>query len=188
MGRFLPSSHQSYPLPPEFGQPSNSETLGEIIGRTVRLRKIYKRNWANILSAKLESLFKTARQVKITVAHSENYSTKSTNEPNTDIGVLKSAFHRPQWMWMYYYSEAQSIPSLFRMATGLGESVIKNHAFLDGNKRAGHLAISLFLAVNDYDLVADDASTEKITIGVATGDVNIDILESWITSNAKKRE
>ncbi|CAG8744414.1 12381_t:CDS:1, partial [Gigaspora rosea] len=67
---------------------------------------------------------------------------------------------------------AQSIPSLFRIAAGLGESVIKNHAFLDGNK---HLAMSMFLAINDYDLVANDASTEKITIGIATGDVNIDI-------------
>ncbi|CAG8629517.1 839_t:CDS:2, partial [Paraglomus brasilianum] len=51
--------------------------------------------------------------------------------------ALEAAFHRPQWM--FYYSEAQSIPSLFRMAAGLGESVIKNHAFLDGNKRAGHV-------------------------------------------------
>ncbi|CAG8656825.1 4843_t:CDS:1, partial [Paraglomus brasilianum] len=54
--------------------------------------------------------------------------------------------------WMFYYSEAKSIPSLFRMAAGLGESIIKNHAFLDVNKRAGHLAISMFLAINDYNL------------------------------------
>ncbi|CAG8782079.1 18712_t:CDS:2, partial [Gigaspora margarita] len=165
--------HLSYPLSPEFGQPSNSETLGEILGSG----QIY-------YPQKLESLCETAGQVKITVAHSENYSTKCTNEPKyvdlnvflelhkeimenlgqkqyvRDIGALESAFHRPQWM--FYYSKAQSIPSLFRMAAGLGESVIKNQAFLDGNKRAGHLAISMFLAINDYDLVADDASTEKL--------------------------
>ena len=50
-----------------------------------------------------------------------------------DIGLLESAFHRPQWM--FYYSKA----SLFKMVAGLGESIIKNHAFLDGNKRAGHV-------------------------------------------------
>ena len=102
-----------------------------------------------------------------------------------DIGLLESAFHRPQWM--FYYSKA----SLFKMVAGLGESIIKNHAFLDGNKRAGHLAIFMFLAINGYDLVADDVYVEKITtsvMGVAAGDINIDMFESWIASNVKKKE
>ncbi|CAG8624447.1 897_t:CDS:2, partial [Ambispora leptoticha] len=58
--------------------------------------------------------------------------------------------------------ESQSTPSLFKMAATLGESIIKNHAFLDGNKRAGHLAISMFLAINGYDLDADDESPRKL--------------------------
>ncbi|CAG8836269.1 36789_t:CDS:2, partial [Racocetra persica] len=37
-------------------------------------------------------------------------------------------------------------------SAGLGESIIKNHAFLDGNKRA---AIATFLLLNGYDLVLD---------------------------------
>ncbi|RHZ48432.1 hypothetical protein Glove_551g70 [Diversispora epigaea] len=160
---------------------------------------------------KLESLCETTKQVKIMVAHSENYFTKCTNEPKyvdldvfielhkeimenlgqkqyvRDMGSLESAFHRPQWI--FYYSEAQSISLLFRMAASLGESIIKNHAFLDGNKRAGHLAISMFLAINRYDLVAnDDASTEKIIIDIAAGNVDIDMLESWIASNVKRIE
>ncbi|CAG8639703.1 1654_t:CDS:2, partial [Ambispora gerdemannii] len=173
LGRYR---HQSYPLPPEFGQPSNSETLGETLDRTSP-QDLQKECTNEPKYVDLNVFLELHKGIM------ENLGQRQYVR---DIGVLESAFHRPQWM--FYYSEAQSIPSLFRMAAGLGESVIKNHAFLDGNKRAGHLAISMFLAINDYDLVADDASTEKITIGVATGDVNIDILESWITSNVKKRE
>ena len=99
-----------------------------------------------------------------------------------DVGLLESALQRPKFM--FFYEKA----SLFRMAAGLGESVIKNHAFLDGNKRAGHLAISMFLLLNGYDLVADEFSAEKILFDVATGDMNVDMLESWITSNVKACE
>ncbi|CAG8712969.1 35226_t:CDS:2, partial [Racocetra persica] len=144
---------QNYLLPPEFGPSSNTETLGEILERTP--------------SQDLQ--------------REEMMETNGQKQYIRDMGLLESALHRPQWM--FYYSEAQSISLLFKMAAALGESIIKNHAFLDGNKRAGHLAISMFLAINSYDLDADDESTEKIMIGVATGDVNIDILESWIASN-----
>jgi death-on-curing protein len=94
-----------------------------------------------------------------------------------DMGLLESAFQRPKFM--FFYDKA----SLFRMAAGLGESIIKNHAFLDGNKRAGNLAINMFLLLNGYELV----SSEKILIGVATGDIDLDMLESWIANNVKAK-
>ncbi|PKB98042.1 hypothetical protein RhiirA5_384236 [Rhizophagus irregularis] len=63
------------------------------------------------------------------------------------------------------------------MAAGFVESIIKNHPFIDGNKRAAHLAVGMFLSLNDYFLNMDEASVIEITQGVATGDVNIDKLE-----------
>jgi len=158
---------------------------------------------------KLESLFEVARQVKVVTAFFKRYSTERFyhgNEPkwhelevfvelhNTllkdlgqrqhvlDIGLLESALQRPKFM--FFYEKA----SLFRMAAGLGESIIKNHAFLDGNKRAGHLAISMFLLLNCYDLVANETSAEKILLGVAMGDIDVNMLESWIANNVKACE
>ncbi|CAG8561142.1 5487_t:CDS:2 [Diversispora eburnea] len=61
--------------------------------------------------------------------------------------------------------------TLYRMAAGFGESIIKNHPFLDGNKRAGHLAISTFLLLNGYDLINANKKSSNI---------NIDMLEFWI--------
>ncbi|CAG8679813.1 3435_t:CDS:2, partial [Racocetra persica] len=63
-----------------------------------------------------------------------------------DIDLLESAFYRPKFM--FFYEKA----SIYRMAAGLGESIIKNQPFLDGNKRAGHLSISAFLFLNGYQL------------------------------------
>ncbi|CAG8510278.1 8227_t:CDS:2 [Paraglomus occultum] len=101
--------HQSYPLLPKFGQPSNSEPLEEILGRTVRFTKgsgqIY-------YPQKLGSLCEPAGQHKGIM---ENLGQKQYVR---DIGALESALHRPQWM--FDYSEVQSIPSPFRMAAGLG--------------------------------------------------------------------
>ncbi|UZO27123.1 uncharacterized protein OCT59_019329 [Rhizophagus irregularis] len=56
------------------------------------------------------------------------------------------------------------------MAAGFVESIIKNHPFIDGNKRAAHLAVGMFLSLNDYFLNMDEASVIEITQGVATGD------------------
>ncbi|CAG8745225.1 10332_t:CDS:2, partial [Cetraspora pellucida] len=50
--------------------------------------------------------------------------------------------------------------------------------YLSLRDKAGHLSISAFLLFNNYNLVADKVSTEKITLGVAMDNVNIDILES----------
>lgn len=73
------------------------------------------------------------------------------------------------------------------MAAGLVESIIKNHPFIDGNKRAAHLAVGMFLSLNDYFLNMDEASVIEITQGVATGDVNIDKLELWISKNVRSK-
>ncbi|CAG8615217.1 4631_t:CDS:2 [Diversispora eburnea] len=165
--RRLSGRYRRQLLPPEFGPSSNTETLGEILEDC---------GTSEDNGGSFQKLFhEVPKYVDFRVfleLHKEMMETDGQKQYIRDMGLLESALHRLQWM--FYYSEAQSIPSLFKMAAALGE--------------AGHLAISMFLAINGYDLDADDESTEKITIDVATGDVNIDILESWISSNVKKIE
>src|SRR6266487_447199 len=100
---------------------------------------------------------------------------------------LESAFHRPKWIF-HYNSDSPASPDslLFKMVAGLAESIVMNHPFLDGNKRAGDIAIDMFLSINDYWLDVDEVSLKEITKGVATGNINIDKLECWIAKNAKK--
>ncbi|CAG8625345.1 1637_t:CDS:2 [Ambispora gerdemannii] len=176
------SKYQNYQLPPEFGRPSDTETWDEISAKFLLLCKIYSSSYVSARFAKrsgeicnpqrLGSLFAPARQMNTTV---KGYSTKNSNNE-----------YEPKWIELDLFIEMhKSImeASLFRMAAGLGESIIKNHAFLDGNKRAGNLAINMFLLLNGYELV----SSEKILIGVATGDIDLDMLESWIANNVKAK-
>ncbi|KAF0397934.1 type II toxin-antitoxin system death-on-curing family toxin [Gigaspora margarita] len=169
-------------------------------------KRLAKRSIQIYYPKKLGSLFKSERQMNIIAPHYKKCSIDidnfyNDNEPVwldldefikmhnlmmksmghkqlvRDIGLLESAFQRPKFM--FFYDKA----SIFRMAAGLGESVIKNHAFLDGNKRAGHLAIFTFLLLNGYDLVVDKIFTEKMIINVAKSRINVDMLESWIANS-----
>ena len=58
-----------------------------------------------------------------------------------DLGLLESALHRPQ---SGYYKD------LVEMAAAMFESLIKNHPFVDGNKRVAFFASDVFLRLNGY--------------------------------------
>jgi len=64
-----------------------------------------------------------------------------------DAAALDSALARPQNMYAYRKSV-----DLANLAASYAFGIIRNHPFTDGNKRAGLLAIGLFLAVNGDDL------------------------------------
>lgn len=81
-----------------------------------------------------------------------------------DLGLLDSAVHRPRSS--LYGSDAY--PDLLTKAAALMQSLIANHAFVDGNKRAGWAAAEVFLALNGVHLAAsidvDDAETSTLSI------------------------
>jgi death-on-curing protein len=45
-------------------------------------------------------------------------------------------------------------PTIVEKASALGYSIIKNHPFIDGNKRAGHAAMEVFLVLNGFEISA----------------------------------
>src|SRR4051794_29310775 len=67
-----------------------------------------------------------------------------------DMGLLESALARP--LNNYAYNARSTVAQL---AASYGFGLAKNHAFVDGNKRAAFLSIGLFLAMNRYRMVAD---------------------------------
>ena len=73
-----------------------------------------------------------------------------------DAGLLDSALNRPKHLFAY------GTPDLFELAAAYALGVIKNHPFLDGNKRAGFMAAALFLEVNG---VAFEATEEDVDLG-----------------------
>ena len=72
-----------------------------------------------------------------------------------DPGLLDSALTRPQNL--YHYEETD----LFELAASYAYGLIKNHPFIDGNKRISFVVSVLFLSLNGYTLVA--SREEKVT-------------------------
>src|SRR5512143_3323535 len=77
-----------------------------------------------------------------------------------DLGLLQSAVGRPQVIF-----EGQELfPDLFTKAAALLESLIGNHAFVDGNKRTAITSAGMFLGLNGYRLTADNQELEAFTM------------------------
>lgn len=71
-------------------------------------------------------------------------------------------------------------PSLAAKASALGFSLVRNHPFVDGNKRTGHAAVEVFLLLNGYELVAPVDEQERLMWQLASGDMNREALTEWI--------
>jgi death-on-curing protein len=61
----------------------------------------------------------------------------------------------------------------------------RGHGFVDGNKRIGHAAMELFLALNGVSLDADVDDHEQIILTVADGTASKDQLEAWVRAHTR---
>lgn len=76
--------------------------------------------------------------------------------------------------------------SPFDKAAALGESLIKNHPFVDGNKRTGVLAIVSFLKEYNINVIVDNDSLYQFTISISTGDIKFDEIVQWLKNNTQQ--
>ena len=88
-----------------------------------------------------------------------------------DPGALEAALFRPQ---TGYYDD------IVAEAAALLESLAINHPFVDGNKRIGHAAIEVFLALNGHQLDATVDDAERVILGVAAGTIGRDEFAEWV--------
>lgn len=98
-----------------------------------------------------------------------------------DEGLLDSALARP--LNLLAYGE----PDLADLAAAYGVGLAKNHAFVDGNKRAAFLAVGLFALINGHRLVATQAEATTTMLDVAAGDVGEAAFAAWIRGHLAAR-
>ena len=91
------------------------------------------------------------------------------------LGLLQSAVARPQAT----FDKQDLYPDLFLKAAALLESLIGNHAFLDGNKRTAITSAGLFLHLNDYCLKANNQQLETFTLDCALHLFSLDQMALW---------
>jgi death-on-curing protein len=92
-----------------------------------------------------------------------------------DQGALEAAVFRPQ---TGYYND------LSEEAAALLESLVNNHAFIDGNKRVGFAAMHTFLLLNGFDLdVSSGAAHEFMVKTMEAGKFRFALLYEWIAGH-----
>jgi len=96
-----------------------------------------------------------------------------------DEGLLDSALARPQNTQAY--NTASTVADL---AASLGYGLARNHAFVDGNKRASFLSIGLFLAMNGYRLRSEPIYAIQAMLALAAGELSEQGLSAWIARNS----
>lgn len=97
-----------------------------------------------------------------------------------DNGALESALGRPLNKWLYENAE---LPEL---AAAYAYGIVRNHPFIDGNKRAGFVAMIGFLLMNKINFAPDPVEATAIILGVAAGEINEAGLTRWIRDNWPK--
>ena len=107
--------------------------------------------------------------------HDEQLSIHGGGDGIRDISLVESALARPQNLWVH--GERASIP---RLAAAYCYGLVKNRGFADGNKRMGAVACELFLLLNSYRLLADDAELVQTILAVAGGSLSEEELGAWM--------
>ena len=98
-----------------------------------------------------------------------------------DERLLDSALARPQQLFAY------GKPDRFELAAAYASGIIRNHPFLDGNKRAGFMAAALFLEINDCRFTAPEEAVAIQTRDLAAGSVTEADYALWLKDSCERR-
>ena len=96
-----------------------------------------------------------------------------------DAGLLDSALSRPVNLFSY------GDPDLPALAAAYAAGIIKNHPFVDGNKRTGFAAAATFLDRNGLELTASEAEATRMTLDLASGSVAEEEYGAWLRENSR---
>lgn len=91
-----------------------------------------------------------------------------------DRGLIVSALERPRFKWQYEQGDTVALGGAY------GFGITKNHGFNDGNKRTGFMAMYVFLALNDLEIVAPEEEVVRVMEGVAKSEMSEEALVEWL--------
>jgi death-on-curing protein len=99
-----------------------------------------------------------------------------------DQGLLESALNRP--LQLFHSGK----PDIFDLAASYAHGIVKNHPFLDGNKRAGFMAAYTFLGVNGFRLEAPEEEAVLRTLALAAGEIGAEEYAAWLRESCSAVE
>jgi death-on-curing protein len=114
--------------------------------------------------------------------HEEQLAEHGGGSGVRDEGLFESAMNRP--LHLAHYGD----PDAAALAAAYGFGLARNHPFVDGNKRTAFVAVELFLALNGWDLVADDAQCVMTMLALAAGDLSEEEFAQWLREHLQDRQ
>jgi death-on-curing protein len=97
-----------------------------------------------------------------------------------DQGLLESALARPQQIFNY------EEPDLEQLAAAYVAGIVRNHPFVDGNKRTGFVTGFVFLERNGLHLDASEAEATHAVLALASRELTEAQFAAWLRDNVKR--
>jgi len=97
-----------------------------------------------------------------------------------DENMLESALAKPRQLFAY------GKPTLSDLAASYVFGVVKNHPFIDGNKRTGFMLGAGFLERNGYEFHASEAEAAVRTLALAAGEMSEKEFAAWLKANSRR--
>ncbi|MCL2211264.1 MAG: type II toxin-antitoxin system death-on-curing family toxin [Treponema sp.] len=116
----------------------------------------------------------------IIAIHSELIAESGGLDGVRDNNLLDSSVNSPY----HTFGGEYLYPTLQAMGAHLGYSLIKNHPFLDGNKRIGTLVMLVFLELNGLPISCTDEELASLGWGLADGSIGETELIEWIIEHS----
>jgi death on curing protein len=99
-----------------------------------------------------------------------------------DRDLLESALARPR----QHHSYANT-SDVVEMAALYTAGIVRNHPFIDGNKRTGFVNGVLFLELHGFDFKASEADATQAVMALASGTLDEAAFTAWLRENAKRK-
>ena len=99
-----------------------------------------------------------------------------------DLGLLQSALARPRQH--HAYANTAGIVELASLYTA---GIVRNHPFVDGNKRTGFVVGVLFLELHSLEFVASEEDATQAVLDLASGKIDETVYTSWLRPNSRPR-
>jgi death on curing protein len=93
-----------------------------------------------------------------------------------DRNGLESALAQP----MQTFGGIDLYPTLLEKAAALGFFLVRNHPFVDGNKRVGHAALEIILQLNGFEILEEESKQEAIILALAAGELTLEVFTKWV--------
>jgi len=99
-----------------------------------------------------------------------------------DPGLLASAVARAQAS----FEGKDLYPDLWTEAAALMQSLIKNHPFVDGNKRTAVTATGIFLELTGHRLTASDEEVLRFAVRMAAEQAELKEIAAWLQAHSSQ--